>query len=145
MWELPGRCDEVSLSARIPSGWGHVCMQFSGGGFSFNDSGEVAFQASLNGGAGIGAFVGSTSNLQAVALNGAPAPAGGNFSLNADILINKRARWWSIRGAPDRWKRIQVTRGLGQTVPLRNGSPGTGGSGTPGTFFPSHYVELFCG
>jgi hypothetical protein len=60
----------------------------------FNDSGEVAFMATLTGGPGGGVFVGSTSGPPvAIALNGAAAPAGGNFSITAarpDVVINNQ-------------------------------------------------------
>jgi hypothetical protein len=65
-------------------------------GFSipaFNDSGEVVFMATTSG-AGGGIFQGSTTAPPvALALNGAPAPAGGNFSittLRADVSINNQ-------------------------------------------------------
>jgi hypothetical protein len=58
----------------------------------FNSSAEVAFMAMVAGGAGGGIFLGSvTSPPVALALNGAPAPAGGNFSittLHPDVIIN---------------------------------------------------------
>lgn len=61
---------------------------------AFNDSGEVAFLATLTGGPAGGVFVGSTSGPPvALALDGNPAPAGGNFSINvlrADVLINNQ-------------------------------------------------------
>jgi hypothetical protein len=72
----------------------------AGGTFSgfelpgFNDSGEVAFVATLNGGPGGGVFVCSTSGPPVpLALNGDPAPAGGNFSITTarpDVLINNQ-------------------------------------------------------
>jgi hypothetical protein len=61
---------------------------------SFNDSAEVAFAATLAGGPGGGVFVGSTSSPPvALALNGAAAPAGGNYSITtarADVVINNQ-------------------------------------------------------
>jgi hypothetical protein len=59
-------------------------------GYSFNDSGEVAFKAALNGGALAGVFVGSTTRIQTIALNGNFSNAGAAFNtaLNADVLIN---------------------------------------------------------
>ncbi|PYS71331.1 MAG: hypothetical protein DMF69_10725, partial [Acidobacteria bacterium] len=82
---------KVAVSAD-PSPAGNTFAAFSNIGFSFNDSGEVAFLASHNGGGGPGAFVGTTSSIQTVAVSGSPAPSGGNFSLlvNADILINNQ-------------------------------------------------------
>jgi hypothetical protein len=68
-----------------------------GGNFSgfhtpgFNNSGEVVFMATTTG-AGGGIFLASTTSAPvALALNGAPAPSGGNFSittLKPDVLIN---------------------------------------------------------
>ena len=131
-----GAVAKIAVSAD-PAPGGGTFSQFSGGGFSFNDSGEVAFQASLNGGAGIGAFVGSTSSLQAVALNGAPAPAGGNFSLNAnqDILINNQHdvvfRAALTGGSADSGYFLRRgTNGTLQTVAVQ----GQAAPGTPGTF-----------
>jgi hypothetical protein len=58
----------------------------------FNDSGEVVFVAALSGGPGGGAFIGSTSSSPvALALNGDPAPLGGNYSITTarpDAVIN---------------------------------------------------------
>lgn len=58
----------------------------------FNAAGEVAFYAGLNGGAGAGLFVGTAGGpVQAIALNGTAAPAGGNyaFTVNSkDVRIN---------------------------------------------------------
>jgi hypothetical protein len=60
----------------------------------FNDSGEVAFMATLTGGPGGGVFIGSTSGPPVpLALDGVAAPAGGNFSIttaNPDVLINNQ-------------------------------------------------------
>src|SRR5436190_7478518 len=61
--------------------------------FRFNDSGEVAFIATLNG-ATAGAFVGAGgSPTQLLARDGTASPAGGTFvmtSSSADILINNQ-------------------------------------------------------
>ncbi|MGA2263850.1 MAG: choice-of-anchor tandem repeat NxxGxxAF-containing protein, partial [Acidobacteriota bacterium] len=61
----------------------------------FNNLGEVAFMATLNGGPGGGVFIGSAGGgvPVALALNGDPAPVGGNFSITSagpDVLINDR-------------------------------------------------------
>ncbi len=60
----------------------------------FNDSDEVPFVAAITGGPGGGAFLGSTSAAPVtLALDGAAAPAGGNFSITtarADIAINNQ-------------------------------------------------------
>ena len=64
---------------------------------SLNNVGQVAFEATTSGGAGVGVFVGSTSAPPvAVALNGAAAPGGGVFAiwppgLNVVININDQA------------------------------------------------------
>jgi len=58
---------------------------------SLNNIGQVAFEASTNGGAGGGVFVGSTSGPPvAVALNGAGAPGGGTFTAltGFNVVIN---------------------------------------------------------
>jgi hypothetical protein len=58
---------------------------------SLNSSGEVAFMATVTGGPS-GLFIGSTASAPvALALNGLPSPAGGNFSITAshpDVVIN---------------------------------------------------------
>jgi hypothetical protein len=47
---------------------------------SLNDSGAIAFQASLTSGSSSGIFTGTPGSMQAVALNGGPAPGGGTYS-----------------------------------------------------------------
>jgi hypothetical protein len=58
---------------------------------SLNNSGEVAFMATVTGGPS-GIFIGSTASAPvALALDGSPSPAGGNFSitvLHPDVVIN---------------------------------------------------------
>ncbi len=62
---------------------------------SLNDSGEVAFIATLGpAGATGGVFMGSSQgNLQAVALHGSPSPVGGTFQItgaSADVSLNNQ-------------------------------------------------------
>ena len=66
---------------------------FSGLGFAdLNNHGDVVFAATLSGGAKGGVFVASTTTLPtALALDGYPAPAGGNYFIAAarpDVAIN---------------------------------------------------------
>lgn len=60
----------------------------------FNDSGEVAFVSTLTGAPGGGAFIGTTSAAPvAIAVDGDPAPAGGNYSITTarpDAVINNQ-------------------------------------------------------
>ena len=64
-------------------------LTFPNVGYSFNDSGEVAFKAALNGGAA-GVFVATTAGVQTIAVNGNFSNAGAiyNTAVNADVLIN---------------------------------------------------------
>jgi hypothetical protein len=56
---------------------------------NLNSSGEIVFQAYLSGGSATnGIFVGTPGSLQAVALQGAAAPAGGNYNLLAPLALN---------------------------------------------------------
>jgi hypothetical protein len=57
---------------------------------SVNASGQVAFFASLTGGSSLsGIFVGAPGAIQAAALNGAPAPAGGNYGGLSVPVLNR--------------------------------------------------------
>jgi hypothetical protein len=120
----------------------------------FNSSGEVAFMATVDGGAGGGIFLGSvTSPPVALALNGAPAPAGGNFSLTAvhpDVIINDQHDVVFLAGLTDGTANSGyfMRRGpLGalQTLVLQ-GDPAPGTTGVFNTFShgPNDVVgELF--
>ena len=58
----------------------------------FNARGEVVFFASVSGGSGVGLFLGKVgAALQAIAVNGTAAPAGGNYAFTSssrDARIN---------------------------------------------------------
>ena len=60
----------------------------------FNDLGQVVFFATVAGGSGGGFFVGTADGpVQAIALNGTPAPGGGDFAFDGstkDALANAR-------------------------------------------------------
>lgn len=88
----PGNLPQKVVAAGDPGPGGST---FSGLSLpSFNDSGEVAFQATLTGGPGAGVFIGSSSAPPTpLALNGDPAPGGGNFSFTLarpDVVINNQ-------------------------------------------------------
>jgi Tol biopolymer transport system component len=83
-----GAVTQIVVSGLVVPNIG-VFSTFPNVGYSFNDSGEVAFKAALNSGNGV--FVGSaTSGIQAIALNGNFSSAGAtyNTAVNADVLIN---------------------------------------------------------
>jgi hypothetical protein len=64
--------------------------------YSFNDAGQVGFQATLTGNANYtsGVFVGTGSGVQAIALNNtlAPGGTGGNFTTLSGVTINGAGR-----------------------------------------------------
>jgi hypothetical protein len=75
----PGSVQAAALvGAAAPAGGTYTSF---GGGFpSLNSAGQVAFSASLTGGSSnTGIFKGTPGSLQAVALQGSAAPAGGNY------------------------------------------------------------------
>jgi len=86
----PGGTLTKVVAAGDPGPGGSTFSGFAVPGF--NNGGQVAFIATLNGGPGGGVFIGSTSAVPVVlASNGDPAPAGGNFSITAalpDAQIN---------------------------------------------------------
>jgi hypothetical protein len=88
----PGGTAAKVVAAGDPGPSGSTFSTFQTPGF--NDSGEVAFMASLMGGPGGGVFVGSTSGPPVtLVLNGGAAPAGGNFSIleaRPDVVINNQ-------------------------------------------------------
>jgi hypothetical protein len=95
---------------------------------SFNDSGAVAFYASLTGGSSSGGiFAGTPGSMQAVALNGGPAPGGGTYfgfgnglALNASgqvafsANVNSATNWGIFVGAPGS---VQAAAMVGNAAP----------------------------
>jgi hypothetical protein len=108
----------------------------------FNNLGEVAFMATLNGGAGGGVFVGSaTGPPTPLALNGSAAPAGGNFSITSarpDVLINDQHdvvfRAALTGGTSDSGYFLRRGTLGGLQAPLLQGQPAAGTSGVFATF-----------
>ena len=90
--DLSGGSSSEGIFAGTPGSLQAVALQgdatpaggtFTGGFFSpvLNNSGQVAFNAGLTGGSATsGIFVGAAGSLQAAALRGAAAPAGGNYN-----------------------------------------------------------------
>lgn len=80
----------VQVGDTSPAGGTFASLALPG----FNDSDEVPFVAAITGGPGGGAFLGTTSAAPVtLALDGAAAPAGGNFSITTarpDIAINNQ-------------------------------------------------------
>jgi hypothetical protein len=78
----------VAVGDAAPSGGTFATFAPSG----FNNAGKLAFISTLTGGSGGGVFIGSSSSAPAaIALNGAAAPSGGNFSITTarpDVSIN---------------------------------------------------------
>jgi Tol biopolymer transport system component len=112
-------------------------------GYSFNDSGKLAFKAALNGGAGAGVFVSTPAGIQTIALNGNFSAAGAlfNTAVNADVQINNEddvvfhsaltgggtdSAYFLRRGPTGS---VQLVAAQGQAA------PGTNGTFT--TFFPT--------
>jgi hypothetical protein len=74
----PGTVQAAALTgAAAPAGGNYSAFQ----SLVFNNAGQVAFAASLNGGSSTqGVFVGAPGSVGAVAVTGAAAPSGGNYS-----------------------------------------------------------------
>jgi hypothetical protein len=108
----------------------------------FNNLGEVAFMATLNGGPGGGVFVGSATGLPIpLALNGSAAPAGGNFSITSarpDVLINDQHdvvfRAALTGGTSDSGYFLRRGALGGLQAPLLQGQPAAGTSGIFASF-----------
>jgi hypothetical protein len=83
----PGSVQAVALSGSAAPAGGNY-SNFPGYG-AFNPSGRMAFVADLTGGSSTqGLFAGVPGNLQAVAMQGSSAPAGGNFGALSVPVIN---------------------------------------------------------
>jgi hypothetical protein len=87
----PGSVQTVALQG-APAPAGGNFSDFGAGSPSplhVNGAGQLAFSASLTGGsATYGAYVGTPGALQTVALQGTPAPAGGNYGGFSGVTIN---------------------------------------------------------
>ena len=82
----PGSIQAVALVGEAAPAGGNYSVL--GGPAPLNVAGQVAFQASLTGGSStLGIFVGAPGSLQAAALQGTAAPAGGSYNvLNVPVL-----------------------------------------------------------
>jgi hypothetical protein len=83
----PGSLQTVALSGLpAPAGGNYSFLGFP----ALNNAGQMAFLSFLTGGASTsGIYSGLPGALQTVALNGTPAPAGGNFSsLSSAVVLN---------------------------------------------------------
>ena len=104
-----GSVQAVALSGTAAPGGGKYGAFPSEGPVVLNRSGQVAFYANLTGGASDrGIFAGPTGSVQAVALRGAAAPAGGNYNTFGTTL---------------------ALNGLGQVAFLANLAGGTSAQG----------------
>ncbi len=84
----PGSAQVIALlGAAAPAGGNYNSMPIPS---AFNDSEQVVFMVGLTGGSSTsGLFAGAPGSLQAVALQGNPAPGGGNYSsFSATPVIN---------------------------------------------------------
>ena len=83
----PGSVQAVAIQgAAAPSGGNYTSLGFAN---VLNDSGQVAFTANLSGGSSTnGLFVGAPGSVQAIALQGTAAPAGGNYQILRNPLTN---------------------------------------------------------
>jgi hypothetical protein len=105
-----------------------------------NTAGQVAFYADLAGGSSTnGAFVGTPSGVQTVALQGTAAPAGGNYgSLTLSPTINGAGRVAfsaNLTGGSSTFGLFAGTPGAIQAVAIQ-GNPAPGGG---------NYTDLFFG
>jgi hypothetical protein len=111
--------------------------------FAFNDRTEVAFMTPLIGGPGGGVFVGTPGTLISIALNGNPAPTGGNFAIDsasASLHMNNAGdlvfRTGLTGGSADSGLfLIRKADGVRRTIALQ-GQPAPGG-GVFQTLYPS--------
>src|SRR5262245_41173561 len=88
----------VALSGTPAPAGGNYAHPFptgSGAGFQIpvvNDTGRVYFFSNLTGGSSTaGLFAGTPGSIQVIALQGAPAPAGGNFTNSFSDLVQNNA------------------------------------------------------
>ena len=131
----PGGTGAKVVAAGDPGPAGSTFLAFQTP--AFNDSGEVVFMAALTGGFDGGVFIGSTfGQLEAVALNGAAAPAGGNFSITAarpDVAINNQHdivfRANLTGGTADSGYFIRRGPGGSLQAPVLQGQPAPGTTG----------------
>jgi hypothetical protein len=87
---LPGALQTVALQGNPAPAGGNYGNPFS---VVLNGSGQVAFYSTLTGGSsGLGMFVGAPGSVQAVALQGAAAPGGGNYSDFYNPVLNGKGQ-----------------------------------------------------
>jgi hypothetical protein len=133
----PGAVQAVALQGSPAPAGGNYAAGL--GSPLLNDAGQVAFVANLTGGpATQGVFAGAPGALQAVALQGNPAPAGGNYdSFSFDPVLNgagKVAFRATLTGGSSPAGLFVGTPGAVQAAALAGAAAPAGGSFS--AFFP---------
>lgn len=127
-----GSVQAIALQgAAAPAGGNYVNLY----GPALNSSGKIAFYATLSGGsAGSGLFAGAPGSVQAVAVQGGAAPAGGTyggFSLTAGPVLNTSGQvafFATVTGGSSSQGFFAGTAGAVQAVALQGDAAPAGGT-----------------